>query len=102
VDLWITSVSITTGPQRCVAFLYRIFRSEQLSLTTYYGLFLVLDSPFSSHELAIMASEFIGYNVLVTLRAPPDATVQGVVADVIGQRLMLRDGMLQRPLLGDS
>ncbi|CBF71675.1 hypothetical protein AN6893.2 [Aspergillus nidulans FGSC A4] len=38
-----------------------------------------------------MASEFIGYNVLVTLRAPPDATVQGVVADVIGQRLMLRD-----------
>jgi enhancer of mRNA-decapping protein 3 len=40
-----------------------------------------------------MAAEFIGYNVLVTLRAPPDATVQGVVADVIGQRLMLRDGM---------
>ncbi|KAL4920549.1 hypothetical protein BDW62DRAFT_215842 [Aspergillus aurantiobrunneus] len=38
-----------------------------------------------------MASEFIGYNVLVTLRAPPDATVHGVVADVIGQRLMLRD-----------
>ena len=49
-----------------------------------------------------MASEFIGYNVLVTLRAPPDATVQGVVADVIGQRLMLRDGMLHRPLLGDN
>ncbi|KAL5343199.1 hypothetical protein BJX70DRAFT_385703 [Aspergillus crustosus] len=38
-----------------------------------------------------MASEFIGYNVLVTLRAPPDATVEGVVANVIGQRLMLRD-----------
>ncbi|KKK19900.1 hypothetical protein AOCH_000207 [Aspergillus ochraceoroseus] len=38
-----------------------------------------------------MASDFIGYNVLVTLRAPPDATVQGVVADVIGQRLMLRN-----------
>ncbi|KAF7588991.1 enhancer of mRNA decapping, partial [Aspergillus hancockii] len=38
-----------------------------------------------------MASEFIGYNVLVTLRAPPNATVQGVVANVIGQRLMLRD-----------
>ncbi|KAL4930933.1 uncharacterized protein BDV17DRAFT_280521 [Aspergillus undulatus] len=38
-----------------------------------------------------MASEFIGYNVLVTLRAPSDATVQGVVADVIGQRLMLRN-----------
>jgi hypothetical protein len=40
-----------------------------------------------------MAAEFIGYNVLVTLRAPPDATVQGVVADVVGQRLMLRNGM---------
>lgn len=40
-----------------------------------------------------MASEFIGYNVLVTLRAPPGATVQGVVADVIGQRLMLQNGM---------
>ncbi|KAL2817717.1 hypothetical protein BDW59DRAFT_175355 [Aspergillus cavernicola] len=38
-----------------------------------------------------MASEFIGYNVLVTLRTPPDATVQGEVADVIGQRLMLRN-----------
>ncbi|KAL2865134.1 uncharacterized protein BJX67DRAFT_389551 [Aspergillus lucknowensis] len=41
-----------------------------------------------------MASEFIGYNVLVTLRAPPDATVQGVVADVIGQRLVLRNASL--------
>lgn len=40
-----------------------------------------------------MASEFIGYNVSVTLRAPPNASVQGVVANVIGQRLMLRDGM---------
>ncbi|KAL4965527.1 uncharacterized protein BDV14DRAFT_208733 [Aspergillus stella-maris] len=38
-----------------------------------------------------MAAEFIGYNVLVTLREPPNATVQGVVADVIGQRLMLRN-----------
>ncbi|KAH8425233.1 mRNA decapping enhancer EDC3 [Aspergillus melleus] len=38
-----------------------------------------------------MASQFIGYNVLVTLKAPPDATVQGEVADVIGQRLMLRN-----------
>lgn len=38
-----------------------------------------------------MASEFIGYNVLVTLRAPPDATIQGEVANVIGQRLMLRN-----------
>ncbi|KAE8154950.1 hypothetical protein BDV25DRAFT_126145 [Aspergillus avenaceus] len=38
-----------------------------------------------------MATQFIGYNVLVTLRTPPNATVEGVVANVIGQRLMLRD-----------
>lgn len=43
-----------------------------------------------------MASDFVGYNVLVTLRAPPDANVQGVVADVIGQRLMLKNGMPAR------
>lgn len=39
-----------------------------------------------------MASEFIGYDVLVTLRTPPNATVQGEVANVIGQRLILRNG----------
>lgn len=39
-----------------------------------------------------MASEFIGYNVLVTLRVPPNASVQGQVSDVVGQRLMLRNG----------
>ncbi|PLB38025.1 peptidyl-prolyl cis-trans isomerase [Aspergillus candidus] len=38
-----------------------------------------------------MASEFIGYNVLVTLRVPPNASVQGQVSDVVGQRLMLRN-----------
>ncbi|PYH43781.1 peptidyl-prolyl cis-trans isomerase [Aspergillus saccharolyticus JOP 1030-1] len=38
-----------------------------------------------------MASEFIGYDVLVTLRTPPNATVQGEVANVIGQRLLLRN-----------
>lgn len=42
-----------------------------------------------------MASEFIGFNVLVTLRAPPNAQVQGEVSNVIGQRLMLRDGMFE-------
>ncbi|KAF9893245.1 enhancer of mRNA decapping [Aspergillus nanangensis] len=41
-----------------------------------------------------MASEFIGYNVVVSLRAPPDATIQGEVANVIGQRLMLRNVIL--------
>lgn len=40
-----------------------------------------------------MASEFIGYNVLVTLKAPPNATLQGQVANVIGQRLVLQNGM---------
>ncbi|OJJ51067.1 hypothetical protein ASPZODRAFT_148429 [Penicilliopsis zonata CBS 506.65] len=38
-----------------------------------------------------MASEFIGYNVLVTLKAPPHARLQGEVADVVGQRLILRN-----------
>ncbi|KAJ5101934.1 hypothetical protein NUU61_004156 [Penicillium alfredii] len=36
-----------------------------------------------------MASEFIGYNVLVSLRTPPGAKLQGQVADVIGQSLLL-------------
>jgi len=39
-----------------------------------------------------MASEFIGYNVLVSLQAPPGGKLQGQVADVVGQRLMLQDG----------
>lgn len=39
-----------------------------------------------------MASEFIGYNVLVSLKAPPGGKLQGQVADVVGQRLMLQDG----------
>ncbi|PLB44289.1 YjeF N-terminal domain-like protein [Aspergillus steynii IBT 23096] len=38
-----------------------------------------------------MASQFIGYNVLVTLKAPPNATVQGEVADVKGQQLQLHN-----------
>jgi enhancer of mRNA-decapping protein 3 len=40
-----------------------------------------------------MASEFIGYNVLVSLRAPPGGKLQGEVADVIGQNLLLHNGM---------
>lgn len=39
-----------------------------------------------------MAAEFIGYNVLVSLQTPPGGKLQGQVADVIGQNLMLRDG----------
>lgn len=39
-----------------------------------------------------MASHFIGYNVLVTLKAPPNQTLQGQVANVIGQRLILQNG----------
>ena len=40
-----------------------------------------------------MASDFIGYTVLVTLKSPPNSRVQGVVADVVGPRLTLQDGM---------
>ena len=39
-----------------------------------------------------MAAEFVGFNVLVTLRVPPNAQVQGEVSNVIGQRLMLQNG----------
>ena len=40
-----------------------------------------------------MASAFIGYTVLVTLSSPPHAQLQGVVANVVGQRLDLEHGM---------
>jgi hypothetical protein len=43
---------------------------------------------------SIMASEFIGHLILVTLASPPKAQVQGVVADVANSRLFLRDGAL--------
>jgi enhancer of mRNA-decapping protein 3 len=39
-----------------------------------------------------MASEFIGYNVLVTLQVPPGGKLQGQVANVIGQTLLLKNG----------
>lgn len=39
-----------------------------------------------------MAAEFIGYSVLVTLQDPPGFQIDGVVSDVINQRLFLRDG----------
>lgn len=38
-----------------------------------------------------MAAEFIGYAVLVTLRSPTNAQIQGIVADVGDQCLVLRD-----------
>jgi hypothetical protein len=41
-----------------------------------------------------MASEFIGYNVLVSLQTPPGGKLQGQVADVIGQNLLLHNGMM--------
>jgi hypothetical protein len=43
----------------------------------------------------IMASEFIGYNVLVTLREPQGGRLVGQVANVFGQRLLLQDGELR-------
>ena len=39
-----------------------------------------------------MAAEFIGYTILVTLRNPPGAQIEGVVSDVINQKLYLRNG----------
>jgi hypothetical protein len=46
-----------------------------------------------------MASDFIGTRVLVALRPPQDTPsdappiqVSGVVADILGQRLILHDG----------
>ncbi|KOS47557.1 hypothetical protein ACN38_g1543 [Penicillium nordicum] len=38
-----------------------------------------------------MASEFIGYNVLLTLREPQGGRLVGQVANVFGQRLLLQD-----------
>ncbi|EEQ89935.1 YjeF_N domain-containing protein [Blastomyces dermatitidis ER-3] len=38
-----------------------------------------------------MAADFVGYTVLVTLKSPPNSQVQGVVADVAGQRLTLQN-----------
>lgn len=43
-----------------------------------------------------MASDFVGYTILVTLQNPPNAQIQGVVADVVDQKLFLQDGI---PLL---
>lgn len=39
-----------------------------------------------------MASEFIGYNVLVELKEPPGARLVGQVANVFGQQLLLHNG----------
>lgn len=40
-----------------------------------------------------MASEFIGYTIIVTLKSPPPTQhLQGVVADVVEQQLVLKNG----------
>lgn len=41
-----------------------------------------------------MASQFIGYNVMVELKEPPGARLIGQVANVFGQRLVLNNGKL--------
>ena len=46
-----------------------------------------------------MAAEFIGYNVLVSLQTPPGGKLQGQVANVVGQNLMLRDGKERQPMV---
>lgn len=40
-----------------------------------------------------MADAFIGFTILITLQYPPNAQLQGVVANVLDQKLFLRDGM---------
>ena len=49
-----------------------------------------------------MASAFIGYTVLVTLVTPPNAQIQGIVADVIEKRLILRDGEIHEVPMEDG
>lgn len=49
-----------------------------------------------------MAAEFVGYPVVVTLKSPPNCRVQGTVADVVGQRLTLQDGLCCASLLRRS
>jgi hypothetical protein len=40
-----------------------------------------------------MASEFIGYTIIVTLKSPPPAQLlRGIVADVVEQQLILKKG----------
>ncbi|KAJ5120808.1 uncharacterized protein N7515_010196 [Penicillium bovifimosum] len=39
-----------------------------------------------------MTAEFIGYNVLMTLKEPAGGRLVGQVANVFGQRLLLQDG----------
>ncbi|EXJ63453.1 uncharacterized protein A1O5_11502 [Cladophialophora psammophila CBS 110553] len=41
-----------------------------------------------------MASDFVGYTILVTLQNPPHAQVQGVVANVVNQKLFLHNVLL--------
>ncbi|KIX08482.1 YjeF family domain-containing protein [Rhinocladiella mackenziei CBS 650.93] len=41
-----------------------------------------------------MASEFIGYTILVTLQNPRNAQIQGVVANVVNQKLFLENVLL--------
>jgi enhancer of mRNA-decapping protein 3 len=48
-----------------------------------------------------MASEFIGYTIIVTLKSPPPTQqLQGIVADVVEQQLVLKDGTCSKyPIL---
>ena len=45
-----------------------------------------------------MASEFIGFKITVTLTSPPNGKLQGIVANVVGQQLFLRDGRMMKTL----
>ena len=50
---------------------------------------MLLSKP--SNNCSAMES-YIGERVLVTLRDPPDTQVNGLVTEIIGQELCLRDG----------
>ena len=42
-----------------------------------------------------MASAFIGYSILVTLSGTPPRQLEGVVADVVDQTLVLKNGEIK-------
>ena len=46
-----------------------------------------------------MASEFIGSTVRITVQTPPGAQLKGLVQDIQGRVLFLKDGKGQRSFL---
>lgn len=62
-------------------------------LVTSGPLFVHCEPCISAQESSTtMASEFIGYTILVTLSNPPNAQIQGIVSNVVDQKLHLQNG----------